>query len=108
MQANWRPVMFSDKSLHETSISNFIAFVLVEFPIGDVPRILKINRRLYSLCRVITSALNCRTLRSDTLMLPGRQERLLSHLSTRHVPRWRQSFFLGLAGGYLTKSNRDS
>lgn len=89
--------MFSDKSLFETNISNFISFVLVEFPIGDVLGILKINRRLYSLCRVITSVLNCRTLCCDTLMLPGQQKRLLSHLSIRRIPCWRQSFFVGLS-----------
>lgn len=70
--------------------------------------VLKINCRLYSLCQVITSALNCRMLHRDTLMLPDRQERLPFHLSTRRILRWRQSFFVGLTGGYLTKSNRDS
>jgi len=83
--------IFSDKSLHERRASVILSrLYLLNFRIKDVPGTLKINHRLYSLCRVITSALNCRTLRRDTL--PDQQERLLSHLSTR-IPRWRHSFF---------------
>jgi len=85
--------IFSDKSLHERQASVILSrLYLLNSLIKDVPGTLKINHRLYSLCRVITSALNCHTLRRDTLMLPDQQERLLSHLSTR-IPRWRHSFF---------------
>lgn len=38
--------------------------------------IFKINFRQKTPCQVITSSLKCRAVRRDTLMSPGRQERL--------------------------------